>query len=224
MMPSIMMCSIMTRSIILSLLAMSLSFGQSTRDTYRAAYKAWRETAAGLESDASAPSTKFEARTASAAKAAQNFLNARGSFFSDTGALGELPWASRAAVRPEVLLAARPEVHRLLTGTDGILAKGITTFAGVKDPAIQEVRRAMERERAALNDLIDALAKREARVEGLTETVDESERLRSRVTKKVAGVNDGRSEILKGLRVEGVAWARFYADLAEGAGSPPATK
>jgi hypothetical protein len=214
----------MMRIFIICTLACAISFGQSPRDAYRVPYKNWRQNLASLEKDAATPSANFGGRVASASKGAQEFLNARISFLSESEGLMEMPWASRTVSHPDKLLVARPDVHRFLNGTDGILAKAITSFGGVKDPAIQEVRQAMERERAALNVLLESLNKREALVGDLTKAIEESERLRSAVAKSVADANAVRGELVKSIRVEGVAWSRYYADLVEGAGSPPANK
>lgn len=71
--------------------------------------------------------------------------------------------------RAYALLGPQPEIARVLTNSAGILDRTIPKLASEKDPAIQQVRHAMERERSALRDLIEALNKRETMLAELTD-------------------------------------------------------
>lgn len=78
--------------------------------------------------------------------------------------------SSRSAPRGDALLGPQPDVVRVLANSADILDRTIPKFAQVKDPAIQQLRDAMERERAVLGELIETLNKREAILAELTET------------------------------------------------------
>lgn len=59
-------------------------------------------------------------------------------------------------------LLGRTDVANVLAHSAEILDRAIPKFADVKDPALRQVRQAMERERAALGDLMEAISRREA--------------------------------------------------------------
>jgi hypothetical protein len=212
------------RGLIFSVIAAAISFGQTPQDAYRVPYKAWRETAAGLEKDAAAPSGSFSSRTSSAAKKAEDYLSARLALFLNPGGPAEvLPWATRRGSHPEMLLGARPDTNQLLTATDVVLAKAITSLEGANDPAIRAVRAAMERERTALNALIESLSKGDKALGDLTDSSEEIDHLNAAVARKTQEGADARATAVQNIRTESVAWARYYSDLAEGAGSSAAS-
>ncbi|MEP6962859.1 MAG: hypothetical protein ABI995_12325, partial [Acidobacteriota bacterium] len=70
------------RTVILLLACATLLTAQGTRDPYRAAYQAWRQTDPLLESKAGAPSPEFAAEAQRTAGAAKLFTTARLSFLT----------------------------------------------------------------------------------------------------------------------------------------------
>ncbi|MEI9814411.1 MAG: hypothetical protein WDO18_18000 [Acidobacteriota bacterium] len=195
----------------------SPAWAQQNRDAYRVPYKAWRD-AADIEKDALSPPADFAARAQNAARAAQTYFNSRADFLAGQAQSPEQErWAATKFVRPETLLDTRPEVQRLFTVAGDYLTKTIGTFSGVKDPAIQQVRQSMERERAALNALNESINTRRAALKPLTDTGDDAELLRTAVSQNLTASSAGRTRLAEQVRREAILWSTYYNDLVEGA-------
>ena len=201
--------------------------GQANRDSYRTPYQAWRDIAPALEQDAAAPNTEFEGRVQASREAVERFLAARAAYFTGVSAdsAAETEWMTKPLVHAEALITARPEVDVMLMRAGEFLNTTIQNFSNIKDPAIQQVRQAMERERAALNSLNQTLSARGAGIRELVEATDDAEVLRTTVAQGVANSSARREQVATHIRNEATAWTTYYRDLAEGAASttPPPT-
>jgi hypothetical protein len=120
------------------------------------------------------------------------------------------------------MLATRPEVDAMLTRAGDFLNSTIQNFGNVKDPAIQQVRQAMERERAALNALNQTLAARAGSVRELINATDDAEILRTTVAQALTNASARREQVAVHIRNEAAAWTTYYRDLADGAASTTA--
>lgn len=191
------------------------TWAQANRDTYRVPYKAWRESAPELEREAGTPTPEFAMRAEAAAKASQDYFNARAGFI--TAPADQLRWAQAPIAVPSPVLDNRPEVQRLLGSSSDYLTKTIATFAGVKDPAIQQVRQAMERERAALKSLDDAITARKSALTAAVEASEDADALRAGVLQSLMIATVGRTRLADQFRKEGAQWSVYYRGLIDGA-------
>ncbi len=207
--------------LLLAIAATSLS-AQANRDAYRIPYKTWREVAPDLEREAGAPTPDFSAHVDASAKAAQDYFNARIAFLSAPS--DQLRWAQTPFAKQGSVVTPHPEVQRLLSVASDYLTKTIGTFSGVKDPAIQQVRQAMERERAALNALSDSIRARQTALTAVIESTEDADALRAGAAQSLAISNTGRARLAEQLRKESELWGGYYRELIDGAlARPPST-
>lgn len=204
-----------TRLIVILLAATAGAWGQANRDAYRLPYKTWRETSPDLERDAGNPTPEFPARAEASSKAAQDYFNARAGYVNTS--LDQVRWAQTTLAKPGSVIDTRPEVQRLLTVASDYLTKTIGTFSGVKDPAIQQVRQAMERERAALNSLTESINARKGALTIVTEATEDADALRAGVVQSLMLSATGRARLADQFRKEGTQWSTYYRDLVDGA-------
>jgi hypothetical protein len=203
-----------------SLLLVSTLLAQSPRDRYRAPYQAWRQTAPALEQSASAPTTAFAEQVRATSEAAQVFLNARAAAFLDPfpGAAEQAAWGARPLATAEAMLTVPQEVQQMLAVAAAKVGSNINAFsADDKDAAIRRVRQSMERERAALRALTDALAAEKGTLAELIEASDEAEIQRALVGQALITAAGQRMQLAEHVKREAIDWAAYYKDLLEGA-------
>jgi hypothetical protein len=204
-----------TRLIVILIATAACASAQTNRDAYRLPYKTWRETSPELERDAGNPTPEFPARVEASAKAAQDYFNARAGYVNTS--LDQVRWAQTALAKPGSVIDTRPEVQRLLSVASEYLTKTIGTFSGVKDPAIQQVRQAMERERAALNSLTASINARKTALITVTESTEDADALRAGAAQSLMLSATGRARLADQLRKEGTQWSTYYRDIVDGA-------
>ena len=198
---------------------------QANRESYRVPYQAWRDAAPTLEQDAATPNPEFAARVQATAQAAEKFLAARADYINAAraDATTQTDWASKPLVHSEAMLTPRAEVQTMLTRANEFLNTTIGNFANVKDPAIQQVRQAMERERAALTALNQTLTARQPLLRDLTDNTSDADALRATVSQALKNASATREQLALHVRNEATAWTTYYRDLAEGAASTART-
>jgi hypothetical protein len=196
------------------------AWAQTDRENYRVPYLAWRQAAPALETDASAPTPTFAAEVGVAAQNAQTFFSARAAYLTaaQPNAAEQTAWASKPMASAETLLTTPQSVEQLLAVRAARLGNEMNVFkADDKDAAIRRVRQAMERERAALRALNDALTTRKTLLTELIEGSDEAEIARATVFQVLNAANVRRTQVAEHVKREATAWDRYYADLATAA-------
>ncbi len=203
------------------MLAAAPLLAQTTRESYRVPYQAWRDAAPTLEQDAATPNLEFAGKAQAAAQAAEKFLAARADFITATRAdsTTQAEWAAKPLEHAEAMLAPRAEMQTLLSRAGDFLNTNIASFSSIKDPAIQQVRQAMERERAALNSLNQTLSARQPFLKDVVESTEEAEILRTTVAQALRNASSTREQVAAHIRNEAGAWTTYYRDLTEGAAS-----
>lgn len=210
----------MTRCAIL-LLAAGSAWAQNTRENYRTPYQAWRQAAQTLEQDAAAPPPAFSDQVRSSVEAAQKFFSARAAYLTSAqpNAAEQTAWASQPLATAEALLTTPQALDQLMAVTAAKVSSGIGAFrADDKDEAIRRVLQALERERAALKALTDAMAARKASLPALLDTSDEAEIQRASVFQTLNAANGRRNQLAEHVKREATDWTAYYRDLQEGAG------
>jgi hypothetical protein len=193
-------------------------WAQSNREAYRAPFETWQGTEPDLERTAGDPGPDFAAQVQRTSDAATAYLRSRQAFLAEQVRTEEQArWAGQPFIGGREVLATRPEVRSLMNTTTDQLTATITTFASVRDPAIQQVRQAMERERAALNALNESMNTREATLRELKNKTEDAELLREAVGQGLAIASAGRARIAEHIDRESTAWNAYYKTLVEGA-------
>jgi hypothetical protein len=205
------------------ILAPLSGFAQPSRDEYRNAYNNWRQADPALETDAGAGGAGILQRADRAAAESAKYGAARAAYlnaWAEEIAQRALWLDNAAAGPPSPLESTKTLQDRVATETTSA-GRSIDIYARDPDPGIQQLRQALERERAALAALGAAIAERQKAAVSAPDTTVAEERARS-------GALAAYRELIAGLRQtadetgrETAAWARYYQNLAEGAQALP---
>jgi DNA repair ATPase RecN len=138
-----------------------LSLAQRSRDDYREAYRAWRQTDPNLERDA-AEGESVAQRADRLAAAAVKFAAARKSYL-DVLAQDEseqISWLENAVPSAEARAASTKTDTQFLATETAAVTRTIGAFSNDPDKGIRQLRQALARERAALEALGPLLTQR----------------------------------------------------------------
>ena len=199
--------------------AIATGWAQTGRESYRVPYQTWRQTAPALEQDAAAPGPTFAAQVQASTQAMQSFMKAREAYIAapQPGAAEQAKWVGQPLTRAEALLNTSQEVQQLLAVTGAKVATNINSYAAAdKDPAIRQLRQALERERAALRALTETMAAHKSSVTELIDLTDEAEVQRGSVSQAYASATARRTQLAAHIQREAADWAAYYKHLAEG--------
>jgi hypothetical protein len=200
-----------------------LAQSSQSRDGYRAAYKAWREADPVLERDAGAAGAALTPRTEKAAEAAAAYGASRLAFLRDLAAreAQNLQWLQAAEVRLLPDLAPAPELIRFTTRESNAASTSAATFANDPDRAIQQLRQAFERERAALEAVRTAIGVRQKAEDRATKAALTADLSRTKALEQYSFLASALSQSADLMSQETAVWAAYYPALAE-ASRPPA--
>jgi len=194
-------------------------FAQSnpSRDSYRAAYKSWKEADKALERDAATAGEALAPRTAKAAEAAAVYTAARIAFLRDMSREQNesLKWLEAAESKPLPSLSPAPDLGRFTDREINAVSAIASTFANDPDKAIQQLRQALQREQEALEALRTAVADRQTAQEKDAKAALAAEQARGEVLDQypILASALAKSEAL--MEQEAVAWAAYYPALAD---------
>ncbi len=208
----------MIRTVLLaSLVFAAVSPAQTSRESYRAPYREWRQKAPALETEAAAAPPGFS--TEAAAQGAQAFFNAKAAYLAvQPSSIEQTAWVSEPLATAEASLAVPQNVEQLLAVRAARLGNEVNAFkADDKDAAIRRLRQAIERERAALRAVTDSLAARKAALNELIDSSDDAEIERAKTYQALNAANGRRTQIVEHVKREATAWSKYYANLAEAA-------
>ena len=196
--------------------ATAILVGQTGRDAYRQAYTVWQQAQANLERDAGTGGASQVAQADRSAAAATTFEATRTAYFkSATEEVAQRRKLLRTAAVRSSPDAIPPAVGDLASSELQTVTRAINKFATDKDPAIQQVRQSMERERVALAALIDTIQARQKTVAGISAAAADLEQART----KTAAAFDQQSSLLSQtvaqMEREGPAWSGYYERLAQ---------
>jgi hypothetical protein len=206
------------------IMAALCGFAQPSRDEYRNAYDHWRQADPALESDAGAGGAGILQRSDRVAAESATYEAARAVYLKAWAEQLEQRalWLDNAAAGPPSPLESTKTLQDRVAAATTAVGRSIDIYARDADPGIQQLRQALERERAALSALGAAIAETHKAAGSALDTTVAEERARS-------GALAAYRELIAGLRQtadetgpETAAWARYYQNLAEGAqGLPP---
>ncbi len=206
------------RFLILCVLGASLWAQGPSREGYRQAYQAWRQTDTTLEHDAATAEEALAPRAESAAQAAGVFTTARAAFLdaSANQAREQQAWLQDAGPAEPPALGGTNVQSVVLAASQGASAI-LNSFAGDADPAIGQLRQALEKERATLASLNEAVQQRQQAANEVTDAGNSLEQARLAALAAYQGIADGRSASAGQVRQEAAAWRTYYQLLADGA-------
>jgi hypothetical protein len=199
----------------LLLLAVALS-GQS-RDAYRVAYDAWQKTQANLEREAGTAGTTLIPRADDAAAAVARFETARAAYLAayaqDAARRKRFMEIPSTRISPD---AAPQAIADLAAAELQLVTRTSAKFANDPDRAIQQLRQSLEREKAALASLTEAIQARQTSVAAASATAAalDEDRVKTAAAfgKEAAQLTDAVAQLEK----ESAAWGDYYAKLNTG--------
>jgi len=190
---------------------------QANREAYRAAYRTWREAEPTLEFDAASPAEGFPGRANHAAAESAKFGAARSAFLRDLAddqgqnAL----WLRNAMPLALPDFAPAADLQRLVGAETANVNTTIATFSGDADRGIQQLRQALEKERAALAALDAAIADRQKAVDNAARAEEAFEPARAKaLTEYEAMTSTLLTPSAALVDQEVAAWAKYYPSLA----------
>jgi hypothetical protein len=206
-----------------TMLALALCVAaQSDRESYRAAYRTWREAEPTLESDAAKAGDTLAPRTAHAASAEAKYSADRAAFLrgiAETYSTKALWLETPVAAAPS--LAPAPQILRFVSGETVTVNANIAAFAKDADPGILPLKQALDRERSALAALNAAIGTRQKAEDKEAQSASAMERSRASALEKHQAVLASIGDAAASLEREDVAWLAYYQKLAEGARVAP---
>nr|MDP9115491.1 hypothetical protein [Acidobacteriota bacterium] len=177
----------------------------------------WRRTDPGLERDAASGGATLGARADKAAAEAAKYFAAREAALQSlardaaqkASALAPLP------LTPET----SPSLDSYLARLNTVLSSNIDTIARDPDRGIQQLRQALERERAAVAALSSASKDAQSASEALPKTVTSAEQARLRTVELYQKLESSLRQSARLTVQSGTAWAGYYRSLSDAARS-----
>jgi hypothetical protein len=206
------------------LIATLCLFAQSSREDYRAAYRAWREAEPSLEFDAATSGDALAPRASRAAAEEAKYGAARSSFLRQlAGEYGPSALSLQTALPPDPPSAAPvPQLLRFVATETSSVNANISAFANDTDPVIRPLQQALDRERSALTALNSAITDRRKAEDKATLTANVMEQRRNNGIEQYQNVLTAIAASADSVDRETAAWAAYYQKLAEGARAPGA--
>ena len=206
--------------VLLSVLS-CIASGQPSRDGYRTAYRNWKQADPNLERDSVVGGASIAGRADAMAAAAANFVEARREFLTAWG--DEL--AQKALSLEDVTAVGTVESSKALvkTGQDVVAAQTATVgrmidaFAGDSDPGIQQLRQALEGERAALAALNQAIGERQKAISNGASAAAALEMVRAKASEPYRRIATAVQESAASMEKQSVALTGYYKKLTEAA-------
>lgn len=203
-------------------LAVVMLWGQSSREGYRNAYRAWREADPNLERDAATGGAPLGVRADRVAAEAAKYCQERRAFLDRFALESEqkLVWLETPT---EAAPAAPADAAGYISAQTAAVSRGIDTFAKDPDRGIQQVRSMLERENIALSALSAAIATRQKATDQTELATGAVETARVKALDLNRAFAAGIKQAGEGAGAEAPAWEEYYRKLSDGARGVPAT-
>jgi hypothetical protein len=203
------------------LLAISLAvclFSQTRRDSFREAYREWKQADPALERDAAEGGVAFAPRASRAAEKAAKYGGARVAFLRQLTRDYDqtFSWLEDAQII-DLPAAALKSPEGYLAAGSAAVNRNIATFQNDPDKAMLQLRQALERERKALVELTGSYAERQKTVAADKDAASAAESARLKAIVEVRALLTSLDRTIEQTTSENVGWAEYYRKLAEGA-------
>ena len=208
----------MKRAGLFALIAV-LSLAQRSRDDYRAAYRAWRETDPNLEREASAGGTPIAQRADRMAAEAAKSESARKAFLDGLAQDEEqhISWLENTALIQESAATSVKADTQFITSESATVTRTMDNFANDPDRGIQQLRQSLARERIALEALGVSVAQRKKAADAVNASAGAIEQERAKALEQSHAMLEGLKVAAADTAHEAAAWAEYYRKIGEGA-------
>ncbi len=212
------------RAAIAGLFLCSAAFAQSPLQEARAAqlemYRTWRQTDPNLERDATSAGATLGARADKASAEATKYFIARKAFLESAAADANQKSAIEAVtVAPD----APANLDLFLSTQNTILGSSINAIAADPDRGIQQLRQALERERAAIAAIGAALKNSQSSEEAVVQASNAAEQKRTQTAEQYQKLTASFQQSAQLTEQSGTAWTNYYrflSDAARGVAAP----
>ena len=194
------------------------AFGQATPESDAAqqeAYSHWRATDPNLERDASSAGATLGARADKVAAEAAKYFSLHKDYLENRAADAR---RGASLLEPvDISSEALPNLDRFLSLQDTFLRSTIDTVAHDADPAIQQLRAALERERAAIAAIGTALKDSQKSQEAAVQTSRAAEAPRAKASQEYQKLAASLQESEQLTDKSAAAWDGYYRALSDAA-------
>ena len=225
----------MKRCVLLTIVA-AVCLAQHPRDLVRQAYRAWREADPNLERESATGGPAVAQRADRLAAEAAKYSAARKALLDGIAQdQGQLVASLENASLSKASSAVATEVDtQFLTAETARVTRTIGAFANDPDRGIQQLRRALERERTALSALSTAVLERQKSVAAAQTSTEAAEVARAKALDRMRSMLAAAKEVAD-QSAEAAAWVEYYRKIGEASqgaaipitvvqpGAPPAT-
>ncbi len=196
---------------------------QSRRGAYQQAFQTWRQTDSTLEKDAASAGPALPGRANRVAALAAEYGSERiGYLRAASEDVNRRALALKGVVaRPITDLAPAGDLQQIVSSESQVVSTAITSFANDPDPGIQQLRQALDRERAALRVLSDAIADRQKAETKTAQVSAALEQTRTKAGDEYGKLSFGLAQAAGQMDKEASAWASYYQKLVAAAAGPP---
>lgn len=206
------------RYLLAGLLLSSTVFAQSALQESRASqqelYRTWRQTEPNLERDASSAGATLGARADKASAEATKYFVARRAFLESAAADAN----QRSAIEAVTIAPDSPGNLDLFLNTQNtILGSSISAIAADPDRGIQQLRQALERERAAIAAIGAALTESQSRQEAVVQASNGAEQKRTLAAQEFQRLAASLQQSAQLTDQSGTAWTNYYRSLSDAA-------
>ncbi len=173
----------------------------------------WRTTDPDLERDAATAGATLGARADKAAAAAAKYFAAQKSSLESLAA----DTAQKTSALASLTLAPETSLNldTYLAGQNTVLNSSIDTIARDPDRGIQQLRQALERERAAVAALSAGSKDAQKAREAAAQTACSAEQARLRTVELYRKLATGLQQSAQLTEQSGIAWAAYYRSLSD---------
>jgi hypothetical protein len=195
---------------------------QSNPQTYLDAYSDWRKLDPSLERDAATAGPQSTDRVARAFAASSKYTLARSTYLrSVADESGQfLLWLQNSASAGELDLEPAAAAEALVSAQSAAVSRDIAGYANDPDRGIQQLRQALEKERAALAALAEAISNRGKGAAKAAELVRPAEDARSSAMAKYQALAAAYSAAAAEAEREEPSWASYYQALSDAIAHP----
>lgn len=198
------------------MLVLACAAAQTSREAYRAAYRAWREGDPNLEHDAGSAGASLDGRAQQISALAAAYGAARSEFFQQVASAQErrLGWLTTPPGAIAPLLDENAVT--LAAVEDRSVKRAMDSFAADPDAGIRELRGMLGREDAALTALGAAMEQRRRAAEEVRKADAALGQSQLAALDSYKTVDQAVKEAGASAGAETVAWAEYYRLLADG--------
>lgn len=199
------------------------ALAQEGRQAYQEAFRNWRQADPGLERDAATAGAALGARTDKVAQEAAKYIVARKAFLDLQQGTMDASGRSLEAVAaaPETPASTR-NAELTLTSANNAAGASIEAIGNDPDRGLQQLRQSIEKERAALAALGNAIRDRQTAIATATQAIEAAEQARTKLASHYQSLAMAVEQASQETLRQGSAWADYYRTLSDGArGVPP---